>query len=102
MKIKLLTSIAGSRFSHNCGAEVDWHDDAEANRLIAANLAVAVAVPVAEVATLSPDETPEGGDGVGEVADAPAAKETAVVKPQSAKGKDAPAGKGGAGKSKQR
>lgn len=100
MKIKLLTSIAGSRFSHNCGAEVDWHDDAEANRLIAANLAVAV--PVAEVATLSPDETPEGGDGGDEVADAPAAKETAVVKPQSAKGKDAPAGKGGAGKSKQR
>ena len=100
MKIKLLTSIAGSRFSHNCGAEVDWHDDAEANRLIANGLAVAV--PVAEVATLSPEETPEGGDGGGEVADAPAAKETAVVKPKPAKGKDAPAGKGGAGKSKQR
>lgn len=100
MKIKLLTSIAGSRFSHNCGAEVEWHDAAEANRLIAAGLAVAV--PVAETATVGPDETPEGGNGGGEVADAPAAKETAVAKPQSAKGKDAPAGKGGARKSKQR
>lgn len=100
MKIKLLTSIAGSRFSYNCGAEVDWHDDAEANRLIANGLAVAV--PVAEVATLSPEETPEGGDGGGEVADAPAAKETAAAKPRSAKGTDALAGKGGAGKSKQR
>ena len=101
MKIKLLTSIAGSRFAHNSGAVVDWHDDAEANRLIAANLAVAVAVPVAEVATLSPVETPEGGDGGGEVADAPAAKETATVKPRTGKGKDAPAG-GGGSKAKQR
>lgn len=102
MKIKLLTSIAGSRFSHNCGAEVDWHDDAEANRLIANGLAVAVAPPVAETATLSPEETPEGGDGGGEVADAPAAKETAVAKPRPAKGKDAPAGKGASGSAKQR
>lgn len=99
MKIKLLTSIAGSRFAHNSGAVVDWHDDAEANRLIAANLAVAV--PVAEVATLSPEKTPEGGDGGGEVADAPAAKETATVKPRTGKGKDAPAG-GGGSKAKQR
>ena len=58
MRIKLLTSIAGTNFSHGAGSVVEWPDDAEAKRYIAAGLAepvvgkVAKASDVAEVAVV--------------------------------------------------
>lgn len=50
MRIKFLTSIAGSNFSHKPGDETDWPNEAEARRFIAAGYAQKVgpsAVPAA-------------------------------------------------------
>ena len=42
MRIKFLTSIAGVNYSHKPGDEVDWPDEAEAARFVAATYAVEV------------------------------------------------------------
>lgn len=68
MRIKLLTSIAGSNFSHSSGEVVNWPSDTEAQRLIEGGLAEAVpeverAVrgEASENATRKPSTKPEGG-----------------------------------------
>lgn len=68
MRIKLLTSIAGKNFSHSSGEIVDWPNDAEAERLVAAGQAElvpsverAVRPRAPEQATRKPMSPPKGG-----------------------------------------
>lgn len=42
MRIKFLTSIAGSNYSHKPGDEVEWRDNAEAERFIKAGYATKI------------------------------------------------------------
>ena len=51
MRIKFLTSIAGSNFSHKPGDEADWSNKAEAERFVAAGYAQKVGPPVVPLAT---------------------------------------------------
>lgn len=55
MKLRFLVSIAGPLGAFAPGAETDWSDDADAQRLIAAGFAVRVE-PVVESATVPAPE----------------------------------------------
>ncbi len=70
MRIKFLTSIAGANYSHRYGEEVEWRDEAEAQRFIAAGYAIELKPATAKAAK------PEKADGKSgdEDADAPPAK----------------------------
>lgn len=45
MRIKFLTSIAGVNYSHKPGDEVDWRDNAEAERFVKAGYATKIVSP---------------------------------------------------------
>ena len=82
-RIKLNTSIAGERFSYAPREIVDWPDDAEAARLVAAGFASLVeATPAPEIKTHT--DEPDADD---ETADAEGATETAEAKGKRRKGK---------------
>ncbi len=42
MRIKFLTSIAGMNYTHKPGDEVDWRDEAEAERFVKAGYATQI------------------------------------------------------------
>lgn len=72
MRIKFQTSVAGMNYNHKPGDEVEWPDDVEAKRFIAAGYASDVTPPPSK---LVKTEKADGKKG-GEDADADTAKKS--------------------------
>lgn len=90
MKIRFLTSISGTRYSHKPGDVVEWRDKAEAERFIAAGYAEAVkpekASKVRDEAKTPEDEKANGKKGTETAANSPEDKADSKVD-EKAKGK---------------